>query len=110
MCPSLPPSGSSTAPLPKSLGSVEAPPSERTIQPSGIPLPRAWASLILPAATAEVAMSISTGSPRADGTAIAIGLVPSRASAPPNGATLFGERPESAVIMAMKPAFAAMVG
>ncbi len=40
--------------------------------------------------------------------AIEIGLVPSRASRPPNGATAFGERPESAVIRPIMPARAAI--
>ena len=38
-----------------------------------------------------------TGSPVALGIAMEIGLVPSLASRPPNGATCLGERPESAV-------------
>ena len=42
-------------------------------------------------------MSRKNGPSSALGTAIEIGFVPSRASAPPNGATCLGERPESAV-------------
>ena len=66
-------------------------------------MPRACASLTLPAAAAEVAMSMKNGPSRLDGIAIEIGLVPSLAARPPNGATALGERPESAVIMAIMP-------
>ena len=47
---------------------------------------------------------------RSDGTAMVMGLVPSRASRPPKGATALGERPESAVISAIMPACAARMG
>jgi hypothetical protein len=39
-----------------------------------------------------------------------IGLVPSRASRPPNGATALGERPESAVARPIIPSFMAISG
>jgi hypothetical protein len=39
-----------------------------------------------------------------------MGLVPSLASRPPNGATTFGERPESAVARPIMPAFIAISG
>ena len=55
-------------------------------------------------------MSRQSGPGRSDGTAIAIGLVPSRASRPPNGATALGERPESAVAIPIMPACAAISG
>ena len=68
------------------------------------------ARLIFPAATALVAMSINRGPSRLLGIAKHIGLVPSRASRPPNGTTPFAVLPESAVIMPIIPAFAAMMG
>ena len=60
------------------------------------------------AAAADVAMSNTNGPSRLDGMAKHIGLVPSRAWAPPKGATPLGERPESAVIRAIMPSAAAM--
>ena len=50
------------------------------------------------------------GSSRSDGTAIEIGLVPSRGSLPPKGATCFGERPESAVASPIIPSRIAIIG
>ncbi len=55
-------------------------------------------------------MSKNSGPSRSDGMAKQIGLVPSRALAPPNGATCFGLRPESAVIIAIMPSDAAISG
>src|SRR2546421_10002598 len=55
--PSVPPSGSSAPPLRNCLGSVVCRPSLSMIQPVGISSPRAAASWIFPAATADVAMS-----------------------------------------------------
>ena len=85
-------------------------PSLSTTQPRGMGCPRASASFTLPTATAEVAMSRKSGPARSDGTAIAQGLVPSRASRPPKGATALGERPESAQAMPIMPASAAISG
>ena len=65
---------------------------------------------IFPAATALVAMSMNSGPSRLLGIAKQIGFVPSRASRPPNGTTPFADLPESAVIMPINPAFAAMIG
>src|SRR5215469_16442424 len=78
------------------------------IHPGGTGVLRATDSAIFPAAAAEVAMSRERGPPRPDGIAIESGLVPSRAARPPNGATAFGERPESAVISPIIPASAAI--
>ena len=47
---------------------------------------------------------------KSDGTAIDIGLVPSRPHAPPNGATIFGDRPLSAVIRPIIPSSIAISG
>jgi hypothetical protein len=55
-------------------------------------------------------MSRQNGAARSDGTAIAMGLVPSRASRPPKGATIFGDRPESAVASPIMPSLAAIRG
>ena len=55
-------------------------------------------------------MSNTNGPSRLDGTAKQIGFVPSRAFAPPYGATCFGLRPESAVIIAIMPSPAAISG
>ena len=55
-------------------------------------------------------MSSTNGPSRLDGMAMQMGLVPSRGSRPPNGATALGERPESAVIMAIMPSLAAISG
>ena len=69
------------------VGSVSGWPSGPTIQPAGIGSPR-WASvLILPTAATVVAMSRTNGGCSPAGTAIAIGLVPSSRSEPPNGGT-----------------------
>ncbi len=53
---------------------------------------------------------MQNGPSRSDGTAMAQGLVPSRASRPPKGATPLGERPESAQAMPIIPARAAIRG
>ena len=108
--PSVPPKGSSGPPALNAAGSVVARPSLSTIQPSGILFPLAKARFILPAATAEDAISIKKGPSRSDGIAIEIGFVPRRFSLPPNGATALGPRPESAVIRAIIPSFAAING
>ena len=55
-------------------------------------------------------MSKNSGPSRLDGIAKQIGLVPSRAFAPPNGATALALRPESAVIIAIMPSRAAISG
>ena len=55
-------------------------------------------------------MSKNSGPSRFDGMAKQIGLVPSRAFAPPNGATALALRPESAVIIAIMPSRAAISG
>ena len=72
--------------------------------------PLASARLILPPATALVATSMNSGPSRLLGIAMQIGLVPSLASRPPNGTTCFAERPESAVIIPIIPASAAITG
>src|SRR6201999_799675 len=68
-----PPSGSNAPPL-IWLGSVDKLPSLSTIQPFGMDWPRAAASLTLPMATADVAISINNGPVRAEGTALDHGL------------------------------------
>ena len=70
----------------------------------------ATATLILPPATALVAMSMKRGPGRLLGMAMQIGLVPSLRSLPPKGTTVLFDRPESAVISPISPAFAAMIG
>src|SRR5262249_50897832 len=85
-------------------------PSLSTIHPVGISLPRAIARLILPAAIADVAMSRQKGPSRSDGMATAIGLVPSRASRPPNGATASSARPDPAPAIPIMPCGAAIRG
>ena len=55
-------------------------------------------------------MSMWKGPSRFDGIAMLIGLVPRRGSRPPKGTTDFGERPESAVIMPIRPLDAAISG
>ncbi|MCY1176138.1 hypothetical protein D9M73_163990 [compost metagenome] len=69
--------------------SVVGLPSLSTAQPGGIAWPAVAARRILPIAVALIAMSSSSGSPLAVGTAIAIGLLPTTASAPP-GAGISG--------------------
>ena len=91
-------------------GSVDGLPSASISQPGGTCSPRAVATLILPAAAADVAMSNTRGPSRLDGIAKAMGLVPRRALAPPNGATALALRPESAVIIAIMPSDAASSG
>ena len=59
---------------------------------------------------ALVTMSTQIGPGSSLGRAMQSGLVPSRASRPPNGATAFGLWPESAIISPMKPARAAITG
>ena len=77
-------------------------------QPAGTASPRAAATLSFPAAAAEVAMSTKNGASRSDGMAMQMGFVPSRASRPPNGATPLAVRPESAVMIPIMPASAAI--
>ena len=85
-------------------------PSASMTQPSGTLSPREAATSSLPPAAAAVEMSMKKGPSRFDGIAMQIGLVPRRASRPPKGATLFGERPESAVTSAIMSARAAISG
>ena len=64
----------------------------------------------MPAATALVAMSMNIGASRLLGMAMQMGFVPKRGSRPPNGTTAFAALPESAVIMPIIPALAAING
>ena len=96
-------------PTSKSSGLSLGFPSSSTIQPWGIPDPRALAKLILPAATADVAMSMKKGPSKSLGIAIEIGFVPSLFSFPPNGTTALADLPESAVIHPIMSSFAAIV-
>ena len=64
----------------------------------------------MPAATALVAPSMNIGPARSLGIAMHIGLVPKRGSLPPNGTTDLLVRPESAVMMPIIPASAAIRG
>ncbi len=67
------------------LGSVSGLPSRVIIQPSGICSPRCALSRTLPNAATVGAMSSTIGGSSPAGTAIAIGLVPSRFSTEPQG-------------------------
>ena len=110
LCPSSPPKGSIAPPAASSFGSVVGFPSLFRIHPSGTSVPLAFARLIFPAATALVAMSRKNGPSRLLGIAMEIGLVPSLFSRPPNGPTALADRPESAVIIPIISAAAAIKG
>src|SRR5215470_8525535 len=77
------PAAGSSMPLIAAAGSVVGRPSASTAQSAGMLLPAAAARRILPIAVALKAMSTSTGNSPADGSAMAIGLLPTSASAPP---------------------------
>ena len=87
-----------------SEASVVGRPSASSAQPSGMGLPSRAAAWILPMAVTVVEMSSIIGLSSSAGTATMMGLVPSRLSVPPKGAT---QRTVLQPMMAISPSRAA---
>src|SRR5215831_7864346 len=82
------PAAGNSMPLMAAAGSVVGRPWESTAQSSGMRAPAAAARRILPIAVALNAMSASAANSPAEGSAMAMGLLPTSASAPPGGAEM----------------------
>jgi len=105
------PAAGNSMPLIAAAGSVVGLPSASIAQSCGMGCPAAAARRIFPMAVALSAMSASTGNSPVEGSATAMGLLPTMASAPPgagiNGRVLDSTMPTqlcSAIMRAKRPA------